>query len=103
MKKEKKGELIPKIKKKINAFLIGEEGKISKQALMKAGVIAGGIGTSLLFIETISALTGTHNSHYSNWPWARSQHTSTLYLTYSGNEVLNAHNSSHSNSGWNPC
>ena len=30
---------IPKIKKKVSAFLVGEEGKISKQALMKTGAI----------------------------------------------------------------
>jgi len=30
---------IPKIKKKINAFLVGEEGKISKKKLMKTGLI----------------------------------------------------------------
>ena len=30
---------IPKIKKKINAFLIGEEGKISKESLLKTGMV----------------------------------------------------------------
>ena len=40
---------IPKIKKKINAFLVGEEGKISKQSLLKVGAMLGGaaLGTVL--------------------------------------------------------
>jgi len=40
---------IPRIKKKINSFLVGEEGKISKQSLLKVGVLLGGtaLGTVL--------------------------------------------------------
>ncbi|MBW2977577.1 hypothetical protein KY331_01910 [Candidatus Woesearchaeota archaeon] len=30
---------IPKIKKKVNAFLVGEEGKISKESLIKTGAL----------------------------------------------------------------
>lgn len=32
-------DTIPKIRKKVNAFLVGEEGKISKQSILKGGVI----------------------------------------------------------------
>ena len=40
---------LPKLKRNIKGFLIGEEGKISKQALMKIGffLTTGAIGTSL--------------------------------------------------------
>ncbi|MBW2979908.1 hypothetical protein KY360_00645 [Candidatus Woesearchaeota archaeon] len=33
---------IPQLKKKVNAFLIGEEGKISKESLLKVGALLSG-------------------------------------------------------------
>ncbi len=40
---------LPKIKKSVNAFLVGEEGKISKDSLVKAGLLlsAYAIGAAL--------------------------------------------------------
>ena len=35
---------IPKIKKMVNAFLVGQEGKISKQSIIKAGLLLGTMG-----------------------------------------------------------
>ena len=65
MKKEVKESKIPKIKKKINAFLIGEEGKISKQSLFKTGVILGGLALSSTLIKGVDAAHGnTLNLNY---------------------------------------
>lgn len=37
---------IPRIKKRINAFLVGEEGKISKQSLLAIGTALGTVALS---------------------------------------------------------
>ena len=77
MKKEDIKSKIPKIKKKIYAFLVGEEGKISKQSLLKAGIVLGTLGilsgkfcsaTDTLSLGTYdgSSATATHTSHSSH-------------------------------------
>jgi hypothetical protein len=76
------GFKMPSIKKRISAFLVGEDGKISKDSVMKAGAILGAIGiTSALLAESAAAhtnritssyssslgrITGTHTSHGSH-------------------------------------
>ena len=49
--------VFPKIKKKLSDFISKEEGKISKEKLVKTGVIVSAI--ALASIKTIEA--GTHN------------------------------------------
>ncbi len=44
---------LPEIKKTISAFLVGEEGKISKQSIVKAGVILSAV--SLGIVKSTSA------------------------------------------------
>ena len=52
---------VPRIKKRIGAFLLGEEGKISKQSLLKTGIIIG----SLAVATTLAAKsTLAHSNHY---------------------------------------
>ena len=47
---------IPEIKKKINAFLVGEEGKISKKNVATIGVVLTGVAVSAaLLSKTVSA------------------------------------------------
>jgi hypothetical protein len=55
---------IPKIKKKINAFLIGEEGKISKEALLKTGMVvtAFAVGSAIAASDAAAAA----NRHTNN-------------------------------------
>ena len=48
---------LPKVKKTINAFLVGEEGKISKQSIIKAGVILTAIS-----LGTIKGVMASHSS-----------------------------------------
>jgi hypothetical protein len=78
-------DVLPEIKKKVNAFLVGEEGKISKKSLMKAGAFIGAlsIGSTALtntayaqythsnnlsagFDTTSFTLTGSHTHHGSH-------------------------------------
>jgi len=56
MKKESIKLNFPKLKKKINAFLVGEEGKISKGSILKTSLALGTLG---MILPSISA--GTNN------------------------------------------
>ena len=84
VKKGSKSLEIPKIKKKVNAFLVGEEGKISKQSLLKAGAILGAIALgSVIASKGVSAAVS---------------HSNSLSLGYSGGTATatHAHHASHS-------
>jgi len=76
MKKQKKEGVIPKIKKKVNAFLVGEEGKISKETILKAGAIAGGFALSSALLS--KGVYSQHNQHSNNGPI----HSNGLSLNY---------------------
>jgi len=53
----------PKIKKKIKAFLSKEEGKISKQSLLKVGTVLGAIALgSIVASKGVSAAVSHSNS-----------------------------------------
>ncbi|MAG50270.1 hypothetical protein CL621_01355 [archaeon] len=92
MKKEVKESKIPKIKKKINAFLIGEEGKISKQSLFKTGVILGGLALSSTLIKEVDAAhSNTLTASYGGGTGTASHH---------GNHGSHASHGSHSSNGW---
>jgi len=89
MKKELKKK-IPELKKTLNAFLVGEEGKISKQSIIKAGVI--------LTAVSLGALKGVagHSSHGSSVPHSNSLGS----LTYQGStagtaSTSHSHHASH--------
>ena len=49
---------LPQIKKKVNAFLVGEEGKISKESVIKAGVLVSSVA-----VATISSVKVVHAGH----------------------------------------
>ncbi len=51
--------VFPKVKRKVNAFLVGEEGKISKKSLIKTGAFLGAIALSSAVLST-SASAQTH-------------------------------------------
>jgi len=53
----------PKLKKKINAFLVGEEGKISKSNVIKGGILLGSI---VLTIGTVAAGHSSYDYHTNN-------------------------------------
>jgi len=90
MKKEIKLK-IPQIKKTINAFLVGEEGKISKQSIIKAGVIL-----SAVSLGTVKGVIGIqdHNSHASATPHENSMGN----LEISGG-IASIHHGNHASHG----
>jgi hypothetical protein len=83
MKKEIRKKL-PEIKKTINAFLVGEEGKISKQSIIKAGIVLGTVSLSTLSVAGThsDAITHTNNlgtltyDNVANAKTSHSQHAS---------------------------
>ncbi len=48
--------MLPEFKKRITSFLVGDEGKISKQSLLNLGAFLGvGVLGSVLAVEDVSA------------------------------------------------
>ena len=87
---------IPKIKKKITAFLVGEEGKISKKSLLTLGVmLSGAVIGSIMNSKVVSA------SHRTSHTWDKDceienvrnvgAHKNSLSLTYSDPKAEGMH------------
>jgi len=67
---------IPMLKKKVSAFLVGEEGKISKNSLLKIGgvltglssaaIVAGADTNELQLTYNSPTATATHENHTSH-------------------------------------
>ena len=57
--------LIPQIKKKINAFLVGEEGEITKESLLKTGLVLSSIAIGSI-LASKEVLAGSHGEHNNN-------------------------------------
>jgi hypothetical protein len=55
---------IPKIKKSVEAFLCGEEGRITKNSIMKLGTVT--LLASLAAVNEIQAGGGDHSNHTSH-------------------------------------
>lgn len=67
--------MLPEIKKRITSFLVGEEGRISKQALLAGGAFLGtGVLTAVLSVQDVSAV-----------------HTNELGLSYGGGQAVASH------------
>jgi len=81
---------IPKIKKKVRAFLVGEEGKISKQSLLKTGAILSSIAVATILSSSRVAAEHCSCNHRS--------HGSHLNLSYSPDTATTNH-SSHGSHG----
>ncbi len=80
----------PKIKKKINAFLVGEEGKISKSNIIKGGIFLANLVLSL------SAAEGwkTYRDHMNN-----DVNTLTTVTPYEGKHTNHSVHNSHGSHG----
>lgn len=75
--------MFPKIKKRLGSFLVGEDGKISKQALVALGAFLGsGVLAGILLSKEGSA---------------QIQHTNDLTASYDGGGTASATHSHHSN------
>ena len=84
---------IPKLKKKVHAFLIGEEGKISKESLLKAGTILGIIAISgTLNVNDTTASTHSDSLNHANGLSLSASETSTT-----GTHNHHANHSNHTN------
>ncbi|MCF7861557.1 hypothetical protein K9M79_04905 [Candidatus Woesearchaeota archaeon] len=85
---------IPKIGKKISAFLRREEGKISKDKLMKVGILI--TGTSIICATSVIA-------DHTNGPGTVATHTNDISASYSAGTGIASHShdvhSSHSSHG----
>ena len=86
---------IPKIKKKINAFLIGEEGKISKESLLKTSMVvtALALGSAIASSNTSAAA----NLHTNNL--AMKSYGSTAFKGVHSHHASHASHGSHGNCG----
>jgi len=69
---------IPKIKRKLSAYIMGEEGRISKQALLAMGAFLGsGVLASILLSDDVQAqVTHTENTLSVSYDagWATATH-----------------------------
>jgi len=94
-------DYIPKIKKKISSFLIKEDGKITKEKLLKTGIILGGI--ALVSAKFAAANhRNSYNTHTNDALNAQyDSETNIITATHNHHTNHSSHNShgSHS-SGW---
>jgi hypothetical protein len=80
---------LPKLKKKISAFLTKEDGKISKQALIKTGILLSAAAIASLKIASADCPAETSANH--------SDHCNQLGLSYSNPKATATHNDGHGN------
>jgi hypothetical protein len=89
MKKEIKNKL-PQIKKTINSFLVGEEGKISKESIIKAGIILTAVS-----LGTLKGVLGDHTSHGSSTPHNNGLGTGVTYQYGHADTSTHGHHANH--------
>ena len=78
--------MLPQVKKKVNAFLVGEEGKISKKQIMVIGSVAAGVTIGLASTaNALDACTEPGKCGITN------QHCNNLELGSSGAKVFGQH------------
>ena len=53
---------LPKLKKKVTAFLVGEEGKVSKESVLKAGVILSSLALSSAILSKDATAVQSHTN-----------------------------------------
>jgi hypothetical protein len=85
---------IPKIKKKISSYLLSEEGKISKQALLTMGAFLGGAAIGTLIGSEDVAAAGPCKSGSDctiETTCSVAAHCNHISLSYSGGTATAAH------------
>ena len=85
-----KKKMIPKLKKKVSSFLSSEEGKITKESILKTGVV---LGTLALIPALSDVVSATHASHANSLADSTTTPVNTLQTTYqaSGGNVEATH------------
>lgn len=85
--------MFPKIKKRVSSFLVGEDGKISKQALVSLGAfLGGGVLAGILMSKEASA----HTQHDNSLTLGYSQTTATATHGHHVSHVSHGSHGSHS-------
>lgn len=99
MKKENR--VLPQIKKKIAAFLLGEEGRISKRAMLKIGALLAVPAFTMLNQKTATAHSAhsSHGSHSSHSSHNQGWHNNSLSLSYAGGTASATHSHCYSTGG----
>ena len=87
---------IPKIKKKVNAFLVGEEGKISKESLIKTGAVLTMFALGSIKSANAGCPVGRGNGHFDHCNDMRFQRTSNEPSVVAGTHRNEMHNNGHS-------
>ena len=96
-----KKKLIPKVKKKISSFLSSEEGKITKESILKTGAV---LGTLALIPALSDVVSAAHSSHSHSLGSTVTDPVNTLQSTYqaSDGKIAGTHSNvagSHANHG----
>lgn len=78
---------IPKLQKKISAFLVKEEGKISKEKILKAGILLGAV--ALASVKTANASCPPAP------PTNGEDHCNNLGITYNSGTATGTHEHEH--------
>ena len=102
------GSKIPGIKKKVSAFLVGEEGKISRDSILKAGIMLGAVGISSAALSQSGAAQATHvnnilasyNSGTATISGTHTHHGSHSSHGSHGSHSSHASHGSHGSGGW---
>lgn len=87
----------PKIKKKVSSFLLGEEGKITKESLIKSGAFLGGVALSGALMAKSASAVYNHSHGPDNGNILISHPIDKTTTTISHNHHMS--HSSHSNAG----
>jgi len=85
---------IPKIKKKINAFLVGEDGKISKSKIISVGAMLAGV-VAIISSESDMVIGQTHETHTNSV----NMNGMSMSHTHHGNHASHGSHSSHGSHG----
>ena len=72
-------KLIPEFKKKVSSFLSSEEGKITKESILKTGIV---LGTLALIPALSDVVSAAHSSHASSLGSSTTVPINTLQTDY---------------------
>jgi hypothetical protein len=78
--------IVPKIKKKIRSFLTREDGKISKESLIKTGILLS--AAAIASLNTVNAGCPPSNSDHN-------EHCNELHLAYGSRVASGTHEHGH--------
>ena len=90
---------LPVIKKKVSAFLTREDGRISKDKLLKTGIILSAIAIGTLKTVKADCPINTNNDHTDHCNGLRISYDNTVSSSAPGGTVTGTHNHAHGSHG----